>query len=341
MGLFSKSVKLFKESTIIEDFTKKVNTSTTDIIEVLNKEKNNETKSIVVDNYIVFTSASGGCGVSTLVSNVAYTAARKGFKVVVIDLNIICPTQHTYLNIKQSVDDIDDLVSYVLGRSQLGDSINTSNIYSIMYANNRNIADMINCNDDVAILNFNNMINKLRGLYDLILIDCPMQIDNMLCNNVLYNCDTIYNVWDESLSAISNTDRLRRNMSFCGIDSYTKMHVILNKRTNIHYNMYPFKKLNLDLVEILPFDTSIIESSLKAQIFCEKGKSKSINAREFEAGIKDLTVKILKIGGYVDYKNILKEANENSNQTEDYNKTDNTYDNGYNQDSYNNSVEEA
>ena len=88
-------------------------------------------------------------------------------------------------------------------------------------------------------------------------------------------------------------------MSYCGIDSYTKMRVILNKRTHIHYNMYPFKKLNMELIQILPFDTSIIENSLKAQIFCEKASSNSKNAAVFENSIRELTDKMLKIGGMV------------------------------------------
>lgn len=298
MSLFSKTAKQLQKNDPMENIGRVASDKAVDVIKQLSG-KNDEIKSSLIDNYIVFTNASGGTGASTLVCNVAYKAATKGLKVIVIDLNILCPVQHAYLNIKQSVEEKDDLVSFLLGKSQMGDCIDNEHIYNIMYANNRNLADLINCDAETAIINFNEMITKLRKLYDLIIVDCPMQIDNMLCNNVLYGCDTIYTVWDEGLSSISNTDRLRRNMSFCGIDSYTKMHIILNKKTHINYNMYPFKKLNLELIETLPFDTSIIESSLKAQIFCEKGASKSATAKEFEFAIDRLTQKILRIGGLV------------------------------------------
>lgn len=299
MGLLSKKAKQIQANEPqVENLGKVTSDKAVDIIKKLSGA-DGKSKGNLVDNYIVITNASGGTGASTIACNVAYKAACQGLKVLVIDLNILCPIQHTYLGIKQSVTEKSDLVSYILGKSILADSLDSSHVYSLMYANNRNIADLINCNAEASILTFNDMINKLRRLYDLIIVDCPMNIDNMLCNNVLYNCDAMYVVWDEGLASIANTDRLRRNMSYCGIDSYTKMRVILNKRTYLHYNMYPFKKLNLELVEVLPFDVSVIESSVKAQIFCEKASSNSKNAAIFENSIGSLTDKILKIGGMV------------------------------------------
>ena len=77
------------------------------------------------------------------------------------------------------------------------------------------------------------------------------------------------------------------------------MRVILNKRTSVHFSDYPLKKLNLELVETLPFDIDIIDNSLRGKIFCEDGSSTSSNAIEFARKVDSLTDKILKIGGYV------------------------------------------
>ena len=88
-------------------------------------------------------------------------------------------------------------------------------------------------------------------------------------------------------------------MAASGIDTYTKMKVILNKRTDIPYNEYPFKKLNIELVEILPFEQDIIYSSLRSEVFCDKGASRSKNAAAFYNGMVSLTDSILKNGGYI------------------------------------------
>lgn len=298
MGLFSKKVKQLQGTEEFENVGKIASDKAVDIIKQLGGS-NAENSKYLIDNYVVFTNAAGGTGASTIASNVAYMMKAKGFNVIMIDLNIMCPIQHTCLNIKQELEK-PDLVSYLLGKNNLGDSIVNTGSYSVLYANNRSISDLINCNSDIAITNFNDMINKLRSLYSIIIVDCPMQVDNMLCNNVMYNCDSIYMVWDEGLPSISNTDRLRRNMAFTGIDSYTKLRIVLNKRTNTHYNMYPFQKLNLELLEVLPFDTDIIENSLRAQVFCEKGSTSSKNAAEFARRIDSLTDKVLRISGLVE-----------------------------------------
>lgn len=252
----------------------------------------------VIDNVVVMTGASGGTGASTLVSNVAHIATRKGFKVLVIDLNIMYPVQNSMFELKQVLER-DDLVSYLLGKSTLGNSIDTTKDVSILYANNRGLMESINCEQDIAVSNLETAISKARQLFDLVLIDCPLRIDHTLVNVAFYLSDQIYCVWDEGISSISNTERIRRNMAFSGVDSYTKMRAILNKRTNIQYTKYPFDKLNLELTEVLPFDTAIIESSLRCEVFCAKGATSSDNANEFYRKIESLTDKILQNGGYI------------------------------------------
>ncbi|MBO5389386.1 MAG: AAA family ATPase [Lachnospiraceae bacterium] len=269
-----------------------------DVIKELSGKAQTSGKKLV-DNVVVFTNACGGAGTTTLVNNIAYTASQRQLKVLLIDLNIMCPVQHTYLGIRQDIEK-PDLVSFLLGKNSLSECIDTTNEINLLYANNRTLQDEINCNNRVAIENFNSMINKCRQYYDLILVDCPMRIDCLLQNTMLYCCDAIYMVWDEGISSIINTEKLRRNMALSGIDSFTKMRIVLNKRTSVHFSDYPIKKLNLELVEVLPFDIDIIDNSLRGRIFCDKGSSTSKNAIEFARKIDVLTDKVLKIGGYIE-----------------------------------------
>lgn len=250
------------------------------------------------DNIIAISSASGGAGASTIVANVAYNAYKLGLKVLVMDLNLLMPTQHMYFNIKQELTK-PDLVGYLLGKNSLGDAIENSKYCSLMYANNRGLMDYINCESDQSVENFRKAVDGLRGLFDLIIMDTPMKVENTICNFAFYLADQIYLVWDEGISSIANTEKIRRNMVTTGIDSYTKMKVILNKRTDIQYSKYPFDKLNIELVANLPFETEIIASSLSSEIFCDKAATSSKNASYFCGGIQELTNTIIRNGGYV------------------------------------------
>jgi MinD-like ATPase involved in chromosome partitioning or flagellar assembly len=301
MGIFSKKIREIEREETTENqvnLAKATSDKAVDVIKELSGKGTSKGKKLV-DNVIVFTNASGGTGATTITHNVAYQAYTKGLKVLIIDLNIMCPVQHTYLGIKQEMDK-PDLVSYLLGKNDLSDSINTGSAINLIFSNNKTLADEINCNSKVAIENFTGLIDKVRQYYDLVLVDCPMRIDAMLQNVMFYICDSIYIVWDEGVSSIINTEKLRRNMALSGIDSFTKMRVILNKRTSVHFSDYPLTKLNLELVEVLPFTIDIIENSLKGKIFCEDGSSTSKNSGEFARKIISLTDKILKIGGYIE-----------------------------------------
>src|SRR5690554_6102080 len=81
-----------------ESFGNTANRLAVDIIKELSGSNIKTTKK-VIDNLIVVTSASGGAGASTIVSNVAYMASKKDIRVVVVDLDILYPIQQVYFGV--------------------------------------------------------------------------------------------------------------------------------------------------------------------------------------------------------------------------------------------------
>lgn len=278
---------------------------TTGILKELGGYGINESK-IMPDNIVVFTNCSGGTGASTIASNIAHVLASSqfGMTVLVIDLNIVCPIQHIYFDKQEDRKDIKDIVDYLTGQCTIGEATITKGNISIMYAINKSVADEINCEDNMAVENFKDLLNKVRDLYDIVIIDCPMRITNALCNIAMYMADKIYTVWDEGISSVLNTDRVMRQLGFTGIDSFAKMFVIMNKKTSVKYSKFPFEKLKLPLIETLPFSTDVVYSSLDASVYCASGKARNKNGGEFERGILSLARKIVLIGGKTDLKDI-------------------------------------
>lgn len=300
MGLFEKKIKQLESESIGDEkrnIAKAASDTAVDLIKELSG-KNYESGKKLIDNVILFTNTAGGSGASTVASNFAYHATREGLSVIIVDLNILCPVQHTYLGIDQQLEK-SDLVSYLNGTSVLNESIESGQSVNVIFANNRTLNDAINCTTKSAIENFNQMIYHLRNYYDVVVIDCPMRVDDMLCNTALYICDSMYAVWDEGIGSIINTEKLRRNMALSGIDCYTKMRIILNKRTSVHFSDYSLKKLNLELVGVLPFSVDIIDNSLRGRIFCDKGVATGKNGAEFAKKMDVISAKIIKTAGYV------------------------------------------
>ena len=278
-------------STVVSDKATKL------IRELSGGEKEYLKKSI--DNVILFTSSSGGgTGVSTIVTNVAYTMSRKKHKVVVLDLNVLYPMQHNYFGVDVKLER-PDLVGYLTGNNTIAEAIVNTGIADLIFANNREALDCVKCETDSCVNALKEMIKRLRELYDFVLIDCPMDVLSKICNTAMFMCDSIYTVWDEGLASIANIEKVRRNLALTGIDSYTKMSVILNKRTDVKYSKYPMEKLGIELIGVLPYSTDVVESSLSAKIYCRNGVATNNNGKEFAKAIIALTDKILNRGGCV------------------------------------------
>ena len=302
MGFFDRQIRKMEDLEEEEVKSKNLGKMTSDkAVEVIKELSGKQYKSgkKMVDNIILFTNAAGGAGASTIASNVAFTAVTNGIRTLIIDLNIMCPVQHTYLGIDQQIDGKKDIVSFLVGEAELHDCIDSTSKINLLFANNRTLSDEIRCNEKIPIDNFAHMIGHLRNYYDLVIIDCPMRVDTMLCNTAMHLCDAIYMVWEEGMGSIINTEKIRRNLALSGVDSYTKMRVILNKRTDIGYNNSSLNQLNIENVETIPFSVDIIDNSLRGRIFCDKGSATNKNSAEFARRIGSLTEKILKIGGYV------------------------------------------
>lgn len=249
----------------------------------------------VIDNIVSFIGLSGGTGTSTITANVANSIANMGFSVLLVDMNILYPIQHSFYSVKQG--DKNDLITFITGKNEIGASIETLDKISLLFSNNRYLIDLINCDTKTCSNNLVKAIEQIRGLFDMIIFDCPLSLENDLTNSILYLSDNIYCVMDEGLSCIANIDRVRKNMQLSGID-HNKMKIVFNKKTNVYYTRYIFDSLNIDVTVTLPFDTAIIESSLKGELFCEKGASTSKNAGLFVAGIDRLAEILLENGGY-------------------------------------------
>ena len=255
----------------------------------------------VIDNVIVFMGAAGGTGTSTIVANIVDELTRKmELTVLLIDLNILYPVHHIHFGAKQEIEK-PDLVSYLQGKKELGTCITYINKnLSLLYANNRNLIDYVNCSSPESAKTMEYGITNINRLYDLVIVDTPGKIENDVVNTVLYRADIIYSVWNEGISSIINSERMRNNMELTGIEVRNKTKVIFNGRTNIHYNKAAINELKIEVIGILPFEIEIVKSSLMGEIFNQKGTSLSENAAAYCIGISKLAKDILEKGGYID-----------------------------------------
>ena len=292
MNLFDEDSELLKDNGLdIQETAKKVSK---EIISELSGRGNVSVKPII-NNLVAFMSSSSGAGASTLVANVARLIEKKGLSVAIVDLNIMFPSQHLYYKIPQELDR-SDLCSLLLGKTDLGESIYYSGNTAVILANNRGAMDYINLDEERYCETIDNALSNLSYQFDMVLVDCPLQITNAIVNTSLFKADNIYMVMDDGVQSIVNLTKIRSALDTFGI-GWGKVRFVMNKRTSNFYNESNLDTAGVKLIEIIPFDLGIITSGLRCELYVEKGIGISRTSKDVEKALDNLAEKVLEIGG--------------------------------------------
>ena len=120
-------------------------------------------------NANTFTLVSGGPGEgkSTTLNNLAFTCAKGGYNVLVVDADLRRPTQHGFFD----VDNDFGLTDYLTGKADLEEITRTTKIDNLSFIPAGQIPE-----GAVGILNSQRMVEliaKAKGLYDLVFFDSP------------------------------------------------------------------------------------------------------------------------------------------------------------------------
>ncbi len=116
-----------------------------------------------------FTLVSGGPGEgkSTTLNNLAYTCAKGGYNVLVVDADLRRPTQHRFFDVANDIG----LTDYLMGKADLEEITRTTKIDNLSF-----IPSGVLPGDSVGVLNSQRMVEliaKAKGLYDLVFFDSP------------------------------------------------------------------------------------------------------------------------------------------------------------------------
>jgi capsular exopolysaccharide synthesis family protein len=116
---------------------------------------------------VTLISAGPGEGKSTTLNNLAFTCAKGGYNVLVVDADLRRPSQHTYFD----TDNAFGLTDYLTGKATIDAVTRTTKIDNLSFIPSGQVPG-----DAVGILNsqaMTGMIEKVKSHYDLIFFDSP------------------------------------------------------------------------------------------------------------------------------------------------------------------------
>lgn len=118
-------------------------------------------------NTLTLISGGPGEGKSTTLNNLAYTCAKGGYNVLVVDADLRRPSQHTFFDVENNIG----LADYLTGKSDLEDVVKTTRIDNLSFIASGPLPE-----ESVGILNSQRMtdlVRKVKTQYDLVFFDAP------------------------------------------------------------------------------------------------------------------------------------------------------------------------
>ncbi len=222
---------------------------------------------------IVVTSGKGGVGKTTTTANIGTGLAMSGNKVVVIDADIGLRNLDVVMGLENRI--VYDIVDVVEGVCRLKQGLIKDKRHDGLY-----LLPAAQTKDKTAISpeQMTELCDKLKELFDYIIIDCPAGIEQGF-KNAVAGADTAYIVTTPEISAVRDADRIIGLLESQGLRN---PKLIINR---IRQDMVEkgdmmniedmIEILAIDLLGVVPDDESIVISTNKGEpiIMDEKAKS--------------------------------------------------------------------
>lgn len=182
---------------------------------------------LLFDKVIGFRGIVPGCGVSTIVQNVAIALSEKtNFTICVFDTNFLYPIQYPMLVSDEFKTKNLDILDFSKDLSEITVITKYNNIY-LVNLNNRTIVDMFAGKDTEYIVE--KVMGSLKSYFDVILVDISNEFTNIATHSAI-RCNKVYQVGDSSLKCLYNLKKSINTMVTLALPLAKANKVILNKQ---------------------------------------------------------------------------------------------------------------
>lgn len=218
------------------------------------------------DNIIGFIPASEGTDSSIHICNLGNVLADRGYKVCIFDAKVFYPNIYKILGC--------DEISRGKGLLQLlrDDKLDfrneilktkVDNLYVLTASGFDNIEEYF----EIRELEVERVMNKLKEMFDIVLIDIPNFPPLELCYVTINLCDLGFVFWGERIECPQNTDKLFNFLKSMGINTFKFANVVISNKTSLKYDSSIVKELNIKLVAEIPYILAAIDHALDGEMY--------------------------------------------------------------------------
>lgn len=220
----------------------------------------------IIDNVIAFLPSGESTDSSILIANLAASIAKKGWNVCVIDFKVFYPNIYKLLDCEAMPKGKglikllrSDKVDY---REEILDTK-----YKNLFLLSPSPMDLIEEYFDFQFEDIDRLIDAVREMFDLVLIDVPNIPPLEFCVGAIKQCNVGFCVWSERIECPQNTQRFLSYIGSLGVSSAKIANVILNNTHGFEYDKQIITEMGMKYIGEFPYVPSVINYSLEGRVY--------------------------------------------------------------------------
>ena len=271
----------------------------------------------LVYKVVGFISATDFTDNAMLISNLAYVFTQLDISVCVADFKVFNPNLYQYLDIEKSEKGRGLIKMLKNDKIDPREEIIQSK-YDNLYLLSPSPQDLYEEYFDFDFADIERVIDSLKNMFDLVLIDIPNNPALEFCLSAIKKCHVGFFTASERVEAVKNIAKLMDFSASVGISPAKFGNVIFMNLQDLQYDYSACKKFGLNIAAYLPFVKRAVSNSLEGNLYIkDEPVVDKYFAQQFEGLVKQLLMQS-NLGNQSSQSNPSNQCNqiEQSNQSE-------------------------
>ncbi|GAA0136992.1 hypothetical protein YSY43_38330 [Paenibacillus sp. YSY-4.3] len=201
-----------------------------------------------------------------IISNLGYLLAQKGLNTCIVDLKVFNPNIYHYLDAKPSKRGGGLIRLLKSDKVDFREEIQATK-YERLYVLSPSPHDLLEEYFDFEFEHLERVIDTLKGMFDIILLDIPNNPPLEFCLGAMKSSHVGFFTATERMEAPSNMTRMLDFAASVGISTAKFTSVILMNVQDINYDYKGFKEFGFNIVASLPLIKAAYASSLEGKLY--------------------------------------------------------------------------
>lgn len=201
-----------------------------------------------------------------LISNLGYLLSKKGLNTCIVDFKIFYPNLYQYLNVGPNRKS-DGLIKLLKSdRIDFREEIQATK-YEHLFLLSPSPQDLIEEYLDFGFEQIERIINNLKHMFDIVLIDVPNNPPLEFCLGAMKYCHIGFFTAAEKVDVIGNMVKLLDFASSVGISTVKFTNIILTNTFGITFDYKVFSDYGFKIVAALPLVKSAHMRALEGRLY--------------------------------------------------------------------------